>query len=499
MRLIRNLIFILLMGSSLLAGQLSTSLEKEIAGMPQSDKVSVLISFKQTLLSAELNEQLDNYKSKADRHQQGISSLKSIANSSQSGILNQLNQMSQNGLAENIKSHWIINVVSADITISELDKIAKLFDVDQVFQLPQIKLIEPDEAPTKLTSEANSITNNLVMIGADSAKALGYDGSGVVVCSFDTGVEGNHPALYNSWKGHDGDSASAWFDQIDSIGYANFPHVYYPYQVGNTGVYHGTHTMGIIVGHDDGLVKQVGVAPGAKWISAGVINLLGASIIDAFEWASDPDGNPNTISDVPDVINHSWGIDGIGCHEYFWEMIDNTEALGIVNIFACGNDGTSGAASIANPANRAFDSLDCFAVGNMANDSTINGFSSLGPSDCDGISVKPNVVAPGVLIESSYYADGYASKSGTSMAAPHVSGAVAILRQVAPNATVSQIKEALLAGCYGLTDDSGFSPNHTFGWGLINIPASIEYLEDLVSQGEPDVRLYSFGYAFADR
>ncbi|MFH2035395.1 MAG: S8 family serine peptidase, partial [Candidatus Zixiibacteriota bacterium] len=500
MKIIVKTVFIFLFSGVLMAGQLSESLQNEISTLSKSDKVPVLISMKQAILSTNLNNQLASYKSRADRHQQGIRTLKSVANSSQTDILTQLKQMEVDGLAENVKSHWIINVISADIAVSELETIANLSDVDLISQAPQIKLVEPEESSSKLSSDATSITNNLIMIGADSAKALGYTGEGSVVCSFDTGIEGNHPALYNTWKGHDGDSVAAWFaplDMVDTIDQAQFPHVYYAYQVGQQNVYHGTHVMGIIVGYDDGLDKQVGVAPGARWISAGVINLLGVSIIDAFEWAADPDGNPNTFNDVPDVINHSWGIDGIGCHDYFWEMIDNTEALGIVNIFAGGNFGPSDA-SMANPANRAFDSLDCFAVGNLKNIDTIYTSSSRGPSDCDGISIKPNVVAPGFNIESAFSANDYALKSGTSMAAPHVSGAVAILREVAPNATVREIKEALLAGCYGLTDTSGFIPNYTFGYGLINIPASIEYLKGLVSQGDPDVRLYSFDYAFAD-
>ena len=64
--------------------------------------------------------------------------------------------------------------------------------------------------------------------------------------------------------------------------------------------------MGVMIGYDSASDRHIGVAPGARWISAATIDLLGASIIDAFEWAADPDGDPNSIDDVPDVINHSW-------------------------------------------------------------------------------------------------------------------------------------------------------------------------------------------------
>ncbi|UCD18087.1 MAG: S8 family peptidase, partial [Candidatus Zixiibacteriota bacterium] len=301
-----------------------------------------------------------------------------------------------------------------------------------------------------------------------------------LVCSFDTGIRGTHPALYNSWKGLDDDSLAAWFDPIDG---EKFPHTFSVERF-----WHGTHTMGTMVGIENSIGDTIGVAPEAQWISAGVIDIPGASIIDAFEWAADPDGDPNTISDVPDVINHSWGVRNVelGCDTYFWQMIDNTEALGIVNVFAAGND--SNDVTIANPANRP----GCFAVGALDSietiDTSIAVFSSRGPSDCDGTTIKPNVVAPGVAIRSAIPGTDYDSYQGTSMAAPHVAGAVALLRQAAPDATVDEIKQALQNSCIPLGLSS---PNNTFGYGLINIPSAIAALAPI---SNPDLRIYSYDF-----
>ena len=494
MNKMRYIIFFLILfgfSSICMAGAIAPGLMAKLSKANPAEKINVLISPTRppsTSLKAKL---FRSYKTRGERHIAGITSLKSNAKIAQAGLMEKLGEMESQGLVSNIKSHWIINVISADVSVSDLENIARRDDVDRIFQLPEIRAIGPVEGGADLETESRlTVEPNLIAVGADSAWALGYDGTGRIICSFDTGIDGDHVALHSRWKGLDGDSAAAWYDPIDR---KTYPHVFAPYQVGSDYVVHGTHTMGIMVGYDSAADYYCGVAPGARWISAATINLWGASIIDAFEWAADPDGDPNSLDDVPDVINHSWGVSNseIGCDDYFWQMIDNTEALGIVNIFAAGNAG-SGAQTIDNPANRADDSLDCFAVGSYDyRDSTISSFSSRGPSECDGSSIKPNVVAPGEAIRSSVPL-GYDFKSGTSMAAPHVSGAVAILRQYAPNATPDEIKEALLASCRS-NPGWGTLPNNDFGWGMIYIPAAMEALSPTP---ESDLKVYSFEHTF---
>ncbi len=453
------------------AGTLSSDLGALSQTDTSDEPIPVLILLPAQKNTITLKEELVSlYATRAERHYHGMIHLQQKAAIDQKDMLNELRQMETAGLAANIKSHWIINAVTANIAVSELEKLASRKDLLEVRSIPEaVGIVPPDQSYHKsdFLKTADSMEWNIKAIGADSAWSLGYTGAGRLVCSFDTGVKGVHPALINGWKGHDGDSAAAWFDPIYG---ESFPH--YIADAGNY-PWHGTHTMGTMVGIDNATGDTIGVAPEAKWIAAGVIDVPGASIIDAFEWAADPDGDPNTIGDVPDVINHSWGIsnDDFGCNDYFWAMIDNTEALGIVNIFAAGNDGA--AESISNPANRP----ECFAVGALdsitSTDTLIADFSSLGPSDCDGTTIKPDVVAPGVAIRSSYYIIDYYVAGGTSMASPHVAGAVALLRQASPDATVDEIKQALKDGCIPLGVSS---PNDTMGYGLINIPAAIEAL-----------------------
>ncbi len=465
--------------------KLSSSLLQKLKVVDSTSLMEVIFMVNDNQAQLNLRKDLSlNYKSKAERHQAEIQGLQEIARESQTDLNLELNRLALTGKAENIKSHWLINALSGRIQAAELGRLADRVDILAIVPSLKVSAIEPSASavfsPGKITS---GVESNLDSIGADSAWSMGLTGQGRIVCSFDAGVEGNHPALSANWKGNDGNHEAAWYDPLDG---ESFPHTLV--EAGGSR-HHGTHTMGIMIGHDDISGDTIGVAPGAQWISAAVIDLPYVSLIEAFEWAADPDGDPNTFEDVPDVINHSWGIpnEDIGCNEFLRELIDNTESLGIVNIFAAGNFGPA-ASSITSPANLALDSLDGFAVGALNHETNAIAYeSSRGPSDCDGVSIKPNVVAPGYFIRSAYNGD-YAELTGTSMASPHVAGAVAILRQYSPQATPNKIKEALLASCKPL-DDGSSVPNNTFGWGLINIPAALAYLTPATG---PDLKLYSF-------
>jgi len=475
---------VFLISSSLFAGEVSLELSQKLEGISSDSKIPVVISMEEPgnsqIRKALSLEQIDK---RSARYQYVLNELKRNSADIQSGIIEYLNNLEREDKAENIKSHWIINAITADIMASEIKNIASRSDVYEVFQLPHLTLITPEtENYSPKITQAQSVGANLITVGADSAWEMGYDGTGSLICSFDTGVNGIHPALSERWRGRDGDTSAAWFDPINQSPYPED----YGYES------HGTKTMGILVGYDSGQDRHFGVAPGAEWISAAVIDILGASIIDAFEWAANPDGDPNTIDDVPDVINHSWGIfnSSVGCHDYYWEMIDNTEALGIVNIFAAGNEGSQGAMTIRNPANRATDSLNCFAVGwTNVGGTSINSNSSRGPSDCDTTIIKPNVVAPGDGYLSSAGSAGIGGCYGSSFSAPHVAGAVAILRQYAPNATVDEVKEAILESCRPVTGNP--LPNNNEGYGIIWIPDAISAL---APDTDPDLRIYSFDH-----
>ncbi len=477
----------LLSNEMALAGRIAPDLQSQIDTSSADRLIRVWIKIPR----AENPEQLKlSVNAAADtregRYSEAHRRLKSAHQNSQQGVLSRLNQLQNFGKCAKIKPSWLANLVEAEIAASELNALATRNDIEAIYTIPlltSIKPTSPEPGQSQGETVSAGVEPNLTFIKAPQAWAAGYTGAGRVICSFDTGVDGDHPALINNWKGHDGDSAAAWFDPLT---HTNFPN---PVLVADS---HGTHVMGIMVGHNDATQDTVGVALEAKWISAAVVDITGASYVDAFEWAANPDGDPNTVNDVPDVINHSWGIREIGCQEVFYELIDNLEALGIVNIFAAGNDGLSGPMTIRNPANGAKsidDSLTCFAVGyvNTSTPPAVQQFSSRGPSDCNG-AIKPNVCAPGVSIRSTNIGTGYTFLSGTSVSTPQVSGLVALLRQKNPNATVDQIKTAILNS----TQYRPVMPNNNIGWGVIDCLAALNALSS--TNSVPNVRLYAFDH-----
>lgn len=465
------------------AGNLSEELQQEFKNLRPGDTISVWIKPVHQARGREIAASASQTATtRIDRYRLTVERLKDNVEAGQVGIIENLRALERSSRAANIKGHWVSNIVEARVTAAELVSLASRTDIAMIYSVPTIELIAPRADATAVAAPDTTYTN-IKYIKAPQAWALGYTGAGRVICIFDTGVDGAHRALKSRWKGINADSAACWFDPVT---YTKYPQV-----VAGGFPQHGTHVAGIVLGRDSVTNDTIGVAPGATWIAAAVIDRNGASLLDAFDWAANPDGDPNTVDDLPDVINHSWGYSKMGCVDLFFDAIDNTEALGIVNIFAAGNEG-SNPLTIRVPAVRDDDSIDCFAVGAAniySNPSTPSIWvsSSRGPSSCNG-RTKPNVVAPGFNIRSSYPNNTYAVLHGTSMAAPHVSGLVALLRQKNPNATVAEIKTAILNSTK--RSNAGTVPNNSWGWGEIDCQAALAALP--ANPAAPKLRIWDF-------
>jgi len=274
---------------------------------------------------------------------------------------------------------------------------------------------EPAAAPS------GGVQDNLAAIRADLAWEAGVEGAGIVVGGQDTGYDWDHPALKDRYRGWDGERAAHdynWHDAWDRTPV--------PFDDGS----HGTHTMGTVLG-DDAAGNRIGVAPGARWI--GCRNMRRGfgnpgSYAECMEFFLAPyplGGDPFVDGDVglaPHVTNNSWGCpDFEGCFPATLRSgVDALRAAGIVMAVSAGNEGPGCGTAATPPAN--YDAA--LSVGATAGESQITGFSSRGP--VDGL-IKPDIAAPGQRIRSAVPGGGYAYASGTSMAAPHVAGAVALL------------------------------------------------------------------------
>lgn len=384
-----------------------------------------------------------------------------------SAFVNRLRDLQSQGLVRNIQTYWIAAAASFSVDASMLDELTQSSDLEFIIDDQPLELVAP-VAEASTSSGIAGASGYMSLIGARDLWNMGYTGHGRLVCSFDTGVEGTHPALSTNWKGNSVPATQAWFDPYGSVSPVD-------------GAGHGTHTMGLMVGRDG--ADTIGVAFNAQWMSAAVIdrgqslNKTVSDIIGAFQWAADPDGNPQTVSDLPDVVCNSWGIPkGLlePCDQTFWQAIDNLEALGVVVIFACGNEGPN-PSTIRNPADRsaALNSFSIGAVDQSRTDLPVATFSSRGPANCDATKIKPEMVGPGVSLRSSYKNGSYRLMSGTSMAAPVIAGCVALLREYNPAATVAEIKSALLNS---VTDLGALGQDNDYGYGFVNVKKAIDFL-----------------------
>jgi uncharacterized repeat protein (TIGR01451 family) len=238
--------------------------------------------------------------------------------------------------------------------------------------------------------------------------------------------------------------------------------------------------MGIILG-DDSDGKRVGVAPGAQWIGVKLFTNDGKTyeswIHDALQWVVAPNGDPAL---APDIVNNSWGGLPAG-DDRFRSDLATLQAAGILAIFSAGNDGPA-KSTMNNPGSYP----EALAVGAVDSDKKIAHFSSRGPSPWD--ETKPEIVAPGVDIISSFPGGGYARNNGTSAAAPHVTGVAALLLQADPNLTPHEIEMILTSMAEPLGDNL---PNNITGWGLIDayaaglqVTASGEIIGKVTSPGD---------------
>ncbi|MFO7713879.1 S8 family serine peptidase [Desulfosarcina sp.] len=366
--------------------------------------------------------------------------------------------------ADRIIPFWVFNGISARVPADRIETIAALPEIRQIRMERVFRLQVTDGVVSGIPEW------NINAIRAPELWAMGFTGQGVVVANMDSGVDINHPDLFDRWRG----GANSWFDAFD-------PATMLP----RDGDGHGTATMSLMVGGDAG-GTVIGVAPGARWIAARVFDDQGdattTTIHQGFQWLLDPDGDPDT-PDAPDVVNNSWSIERVDqCDTEFEPDVRALKAVGIAVVFSAGNYGPDMATSVS-PANYP----DSFAVGAVDDATQIARFSSRGPTacpeeeagprcgpgaPCPQADVFPHVVAPGTSngplffgVKTAYPFGAYLYREGTSFAAPHAAGAMALLMEAFPGITVAELEAAVQRGAVDLGDNG---PDDVYGHGMLD-------------------------------
>jgi serine protease AprX len=391
------------------------------------------------------------------------------------------------------QSFYIVNAVLVKGTREIADALAARPDVAHIEgnpvihnELPQLGSVEQSPLVPRGPGAPATIEPGIQYTHAPDVWALGFRGETIVVAGADTGIRWTHNALkpqYRGWDGQNVDHDYNWHDSIhDSVGNP----------CGNDSpepcddFFHGTHTLATAVG-DDGGANQVGMAPGAKWIGCRNMDSgtgTPARYIECMEFFLAPypvGGGEGDPTKAPDITTNSWGCPpSEGCAvDSLQAAVEAQAAAGIQMVVAAGNAGNS-CSTVVDPPSFYEASYTVGAL-NTGTD-TIAGFSSRGPVTVDGSNrTKPDITAPGTNTRSATNDCDtcYGTASGTSMATPHIAGAMALLWSAIPslqhqiqasrdalNSTTVQI---LSAQCGDQTP-----PNNVYGWGRVNILAAVQ-------------------------
>ena len=450
--------------------EVSSRLSEALSNANRNDYLRVLVLLRSQVDLAALDQQLYTQKSTLEqRAYQVITALKQNAENTQGALSSYLNEKSESADVYTYQAFWISNMFMIEAKPQIINELMARLDVAEIDLDAFLELDRP-EVVQDYVEGTESVEPGLRVINAHLLWAQGITGQGRLVMGIDTGVHPNHPALNHKWRGNHVPSNQAWFDPG---GGTTTP---------NDCDGHGSHTVGTMTGWSPTTGDTVGVAPGAEWIAAKTIcsSPHTSNSIAAFQWAINPDGNPLTITDMPDAISNSWYDPDVTneCSGIYKTTLDAVEAAGIAVIFSAGNSGP-GSSTITKPKNINTNNVNIMCTAAIdgvsylgGNTNPIASFSSRGPSLCGGtgsLLIKPEVSAPGVSVRSSGSATGYTVLSGTSMASPHVAGAVALLKQFAPTLTGKQILEAL----YNTAVDLGpVGEDNNYGMGLIDVYAA---------------------------
>lgn len=390
---------------------------------------------------------------------------------------------------------WIANAIAVRGTAADVQALAERADVALLRANHILSLSVVDEeavedlpgavqrtVPSSCAPDDDNICWNIRKIGADRVwYDFGVSGEGITVANIDSGVQYDHPALAQQYRGYRGTGSFQHdYNWFDPRGIAPEPQA-----LGN----HGTHTMGTMVarGTTDPDQPAVGVAPGARWIAARgcqEVSCSEADLMAAAQWLLNPtdvNGNNPRPDLRPHIVNNSWA-DSAGGNEKYAGYTTAWRAAGMFPVFAAGNNRHATCSTVTSPG----DYANVVGTGATDQNDQIAYFSSVGPS-FEG-ELKPDIAAPGQGIASTFAGNdlSYGSLQGTSMAAPHVAATVALMWSANPaligdyDATYAVLTQSAVPrtdvsfnGSQYLLCRADSVPNNVYGYGRLDAYAAV--------------------------
>ena len=332
--------------------------------------------------------------------------------------------------------------VREDIWLVEKSQIQKISRFTKILYMEPNHKIKPLSIPNDLSSELWGLENKQYKNDANVVKAWEQSTGSkkIIVAVIDTGIDFQHPDLVeNLWHNKKEFNGKTGVDD-DGNGYIDDVYGWNTF-LNSADIYdsrgHGTHVSGIIGAQGNNGIGVVGV----NWnVSLMTLNIFPkvedgtiADAIKAIDYA---------IQNGANVINASWGAadETVSADEFKFltEAIERAKAKNIVFVAAAGNSGTDNDQHPHIPANLSPENI--ISVGAITRFGWIPDFSNFGETSVD-------VFAPGVLIKSTLVNNYYGNLSGTSMAAPFVTGIVALMLSKYPQLSWQEVTQTLLSSC----------------------------------------------------
>jgi len=467
-----------------LSPDLRTSIDAAVPG----EFVSVIVRLKS---SADLNSEptFTSATSKATQRDAAISYLQEFAANSQFNLLQAARELEADGLVRDIRPLWIANAICLDVTKEGITYLTEYQDIEYIAGSAKLPIFLAD-------TPWNVDHVNSPQVWERAAGAI--RGSGVVVAVIDSGVDLSHPDLddriwINPAEDLDGDGrlsrqdvngidddGNGWVDDVAGWDFEAGDNDPSPnlFESGRDGG-HGTHIAGIIAG-DGGAGLATGVSPGADLMVLKINSQV--SVWQAMEYA---------LENGADIINLSlgWPQSMFPDAATWRDAIDHATDAGVLVVTAAGNGGSAPMVHAIAPDDitlpgrvpRALTVSPVAAPSDSDWLDPIATFSAAGPVSWQSVRgyqdypyppglMKPDLTAPGINIHSTAPGGGYDVKSGSSMAAAHVSGAAALLLESSPTMQPHEIMYQLRETAWRFTD-----PNDVRGWGRLDAFSAINY------------------------